>query len=230
MTRSRLLLVALLVAVIAAWLALDAGQYLSIDGLRARYAGLSGVVQASPVLAGAVYFAVYIVVASLSIPGGALACTLAGGALFGLAWGCVLVSFASTCGATLACALSRFVLRDFVEQRFPAAAAKINAGIGADGAYYLFGMRLVTVFPFWIINLVMGLTRLPLRTFYWVSQVGMLPSTFLFVNAGTRLAQIHGARDILSPDVVVSLGLIGIFPLVARRLSDGLLAWHRKRT
>jgi len=229
MNRIRLLLLILILCLIAAGLWLDAGRFLSLQFLQARFTEIETVVGANYPAASALFFLLYAGLASLSVPGAALVLTLAGGALFGVVWGTVLVSFASTIGATLGCLLSRFVLREFVEKRFPYAANRVNEGIRHDGGYYLFALRLVPVFPFFIINLVMGLTRLPLRTFFWISQVGMLPGTVLFVNAGTQLSTIHDASDVLSPRVAGSLALLGVFPLVARKAADALLAWHRTR-
>ncbi len=229
MNRLRLLLLIVIMAVAAAALWLDAGGFLSLGYLQARFAGLEALVSANFLTSSLVFFLLYTSLAALSLPGTALLCTLAGGALFGVAWGSVLVSFASSIGATLACLLSRFLLREFVERRFSYAVDKVNEGIGADGAYYLFGLRLVPIFPFFIINMVMGLTRLPLLTFYWVSQLGMLPGTVIFVNAGTQLAQIESARDILAPGVAGSLALLGVFPLVAKKSANAVLAWHRRR-
>jgi uncharacterized membrane protein YdjX (TVP38/TMEM64 family) len=217
MTRLRLLLLAAIVATIALVLLSDAGRLLSLEGLRAQYADLEAVVRANFLGSSLAFFFVYVALL-----------TLGGGALFGVVWGSALVSFASSLGATLACLMARFLLREVVERRFPYAVDKVNEGIRADGAWYLFALRLVPLFPFFIINLVMGLTRLPLPTFYWVSQLGMLPGTVVFVNAGTQLARIEDAGDILSPQVVGSLALLGLFPLVGKRLANALLAWHRR--
>jgi uncharacterized membrane protein YdjX (TVP38/TMEM64 family) len=228
MNRIRLLVVILIVVAAAAALSLDAGRLLSLDYLQERYAALGALVESHRALSSLVFFLLYTVLAGLSVPGTALVFTLAAGALFGRAWGSVLVSFASSIGATLACALSRFLLQELIERHFPYAVDKVNEGIREDGAYYLFGLRLVPIFPFFIINAVMGVTRLPLRTFYWVSQVGMLPGTVVFVNAGTELAGIRSAGDILAPDVALSLALLGVFPLVAKRIAPAVLAWHRR--
>jgi pyruvate/2-oxoglutarate dehydrogenase complex dihydrolipoamide dehydrogenase (E3) component/uncharacterized membrane protein YdjX (TVP38/TMEM64 family) len=164
-----------------------------------------------------IYFLIYIAVTALSLPG-AVIMTLAGGALFGLWTGLLLVSFASSIGATLAFLASRFLLRDWVQDRFGNRLAAINAGMAKDGAFYLFTLRLVPVFPFFIINLVMGLTPIKTRTFYWVSQVGMLAGTAVYVNAGTQLAQLEGLSGILSPGLLGSFVLLGIFPLLAKKL------------
>ncbi len=228
MHHRRLLVLLLLATAILAWVMLDAGRLLGIEWLQGHYAELRTQADAHPLAAPLLFFAAYVAIAATGIPGGALACTLAGGALFGLAWGSVLVSFASSCGATAACAISRFLLRGFVERRFPGPVARADAGIRDNGAWYLLAMRLATVVPYWLINLVMGLTRLPLGTFYWVSQLGMLPSTLLFVNAGVQLARIDSTADLLSPGLVLSLLLLGLFPLAARRFTALLMARQRR--
>ncbi|MEJ2696489.1 MAG: TVP38/TMEM64 family protein [Candidatus Sulfobium sp.] len=158
----------------------------------------------------------YILVTSLSLPGAA-ALTIAGGALFGLWTGTIVVSFASSIGATLACFAARFVLRDWVQSRFGEKLKRVNEGIEREGAFYLFTLRLVPVFPFWLINLVMGLTRMPLRRFYWVSQLGMIPGTIVYVNAGKELGQIESLSGIFSPGLIISFALLGIFPIAAKK-------------
>ena len=144
--------------------------------------------------------------------------TIAGGAFFGLLTGTLIVSFASAIGATVACFVSRFLLRDWVQGKFGDKIVKINEGIEREGAFYLFTLRLIPVFPFWMINLVMGLTKIPLRRFYWVSQLGMLPGTIVFVNAGRELAKIDSLRGILSPGLLISFALIGLFPIAVKKL------------
>lgn len=229
MNRLRLLLVLLILTLVAVAAWLDLPALFSLDNLRWRYAELQGLVARNFIGAATVFFLAYAVLGALSVPGAALVLTLAAGALFGVAWGSLLVSFASSLGALAAFLISRFLLRELIERRFPYAIERVNAGIREDGAYYLFGLRLVPVFPYFVINLVMGLTRLPARTYYWVSQVGMLPATFIYVNAGTRLGEISSGRDILSAEVALSLAALGVFPLVARRVSNAVLAWHRGR-
>jgi uncharacterized membrane protein YdjX (TVP38/TMEM64 family) len=160
---------------------------------------------------------IYIVVTGLSLPGAAVM-TLAGGALFGLWTGTLIVSFASSIGATLACFVSRFVLRDWVQGKFGDKLSVINEGISKEGAFYLFTLRLIPVFPFFMINLVMGLTKMPLRTFYWVSQLGMLAGTIVYVNAGKELGKIDSLKGILSPGLIASFVLLGIFPIAAKKL------------
>jgi uncharacterized membrane protein YdjX (TVP38/TMEM64 family) len=143
---------------------------------------------------------------------------LAGGALFGFWTATFLVSFASTIGATLSCIVSRFLLRDWIQSRFGDRIAKVNEGIEKEGAFYLFTLRLIPAFPFWMINLAMGLTKMPLFKFYWVSQIGMLPGTMVFVNAGTELAKIESVKGIFSPGLIISFALIGIFPIAVKKL------------
>jgi uncharacterized membrane protein YdjX (TVP38/TMEM64 family) len=172
----------------------------------------------------AAYMVIYILVTSLSLPG-AVIMTLAGGALFGLWTGTIVVSFASAVGATLACFVSRFILRDWVQRKLAEKLKTVNAGIEREGALYLFTLRLIPVFPFWLINLIMGLTKMPLRTFYWVSQVGMLPGTIVYVNAGKELGKIGSTSGILSPALILSLVILGLFPLATKKL----LAFYRSR-
>ena len=165
----------------------------------------------------AIYMFVYIVVTALSLPG-ATVMTLVGGALFGLWLGFVMVSFASTIGATLAFLVARFFLHDYIQKQFGDKLTSINRGIKKDGAFYLFTLRLVPLFPFFIINLVMGLTPIKTATFYIVSQIGMLAGTFVYVNAGTQIAKIDSMKGILSPGLLFSFALLGIFPLIAKKL------------
>ncbi len=217
-------LVAIALAV-AAFFAFDLGRYLSLEYLKASREQLLGLYHRRPVAVVAAYMAIYIVAAALSLPG-ATVLTLAGGALFGLPLGTLIVSFASTIGATLACAVARFLLRDWVHRRFGDRLATVNAGMEQDGAFYLLGLRLVPVFPFFVVNLVMGLTTMRLRTYYWVSQVGMLPATIVYVNAGSQLARIDSLAGILSPGLLVSFALLGLFPLAARKALALFRRWQ----
>lgn len=191
-------------------------RYLSIPYIKASHAELASLYAGRPIAVIAVYVTIYVIVTSLSLPGAAVL-TLAGGALFGLWVGAVVVSFASTIGAALACLVSRFVLRDWVQSRFGDRLAAVNKGMEREGAFYLFTLRLIPVFPFFVINLVMGLTELPLSTFYWVSQLGMFPGTLVYVNAGKELAKISSLSGILSPGLIGSFVLIGLFPVLARK-------------
>ena len=195
----------------------ELGQYLTLDYLKASQEKFQQLYQSHRFAVIAAYMAIYIVVTALSLPGAAVM-TLAGGAMFGLLVGTVAVSFASTIGATLACAVSRFLLRDWVQGKFGDKLAAINAGIEKEGAFYLFSLRLVPIFPFFVINLVMGLTPIRLFTFFWVSQIGMLAGTVVYVNAGRQLAQIDSVSGILSPAVLISFAVLGLFPITVKKL------------
>ncbi len=208
---------AALLALVGAFFMFDGHHYLDLSTLKASQATFQSWLSDYPILVPAAFFALYVVVTGLSLPGAAVM-TLAAGALFGLAEGLVLVSFASSVGATLAFLVARFFLHDAVQQRFQQRLSTINEGIKRDGAFYLFTLRLVPVFPFFVINLVMALTPIRTWTFYWVSQVGMLAGTIVFVNAGTQLAEVEQLGDILSLDLMLSFALLGIFPWVAKWL------------
>ena len=211
------LLLAAIACLVVLFFAFDLNQYLTLDALKASQDHFAALKAESPVLVALTYFLLYIVVTALSLPGATIM-TLAGGALFGLWEGLLLVSFASTIGATLAFLVSRYLLRDSVQRRFGDKLKLINQGMEKDGAFYLFTLRLVPAFPFFLINLLMGITRLPARTFYWVSQIGMLAGTIVYVNAGTQLAQIDSLRGIVSPGLLLSFALLGIFPWIAKAI------------
>ncbi|MES9899999.1 MAG: FAD-dependent oxidoreductase [Sedimenticola sp.] len=211
------ILFTLLVALIASFFLFDLGSYLTLENIKAQQAELTNWKETNPWQSAFIVFVVYVVVTALSLPGAAVM-SLAIGAIFGLATGLVLVSFASTIGATFAFIISRLLLRDMVQSRFSDKLQSINAGIEKDGAFYLFGLRLVPLFPFFIINLVMGLTPIRTWTFYWVSQVGMLLGTAVFINAGTELAKLDSLSGILSPSLIFSFILLGVFPLMAKKL------------
>ncbi|HQS31512.1 FAD-dependent oxidoreductase [Polaromonas sp.] len=199
----------------------DLGRFLSLDYLKQSQATFGEIYARQPLLVAGSYFALYVLVTALSFPGATIM-TLAGGAIFGLGWGLLLVSFASSLGATLAFLAARFVLRDTLQARFAQRLDEINRGIDKDGAFYLFTLRLVPLVPFFVINLVMGLTRMKALTFYAVSQLGMLAGTAVFVNAGTQLGKIDSLRGILSPALIGSFVLLGIFPLIARKVVEGI--------
>jgi pyruvate/2-oxoglutarate dehydrogenase complex dihydrolipoamide dehydrogenase (E3) component/uncharacterized membrane protein YdjX (TVP38/TMEM64 family) len=219
MKASKLLVLALIGLAITSFVVLDLGRYLSLDALRQSQASLASAYAENPWSLRAGFFAVYVAVASLSLPGAAIL-TLAGGGVFGLGWGLLLVSFASSVGATVSFLAARFVLRDAVQARFGSRLTEINQGIARDGALYLFSLRLIPVVPFFVINLLMGLTTLRTRTFYWVSQLGMLAGTAVYVNAGTRLAELQSLKDVASPEVLGAFVLLGIFPLIAKALMN----------
>ncbi|MBC7729147.1 MAG: FAD-dependent oxidoreductase [Microbacteriaceae bacterium] len=214
-------LVIVLVLLIAAFYAFDLGRFLSLAAIKARQADLEAWRAAQPLVAALVYFLAYVAVTALSLPG-ATVMTLAGGAIFGLGWGLLIVSFASSIGATLAFLAARWLLGDWVRARFGERMAAVNAGMARDGGFYLFTLRLVPVLPFFLINLVMGLTTIRPLTFYAVSQVGMLAGTLVYVNAGTQLGRIDSLAGIVSPGLLGSLVLLGLFPLAARKLIDAL--------
>lgn len=213
----KLTVVAIVVGVIAVFKILGLGQYFTLAYMKASQARFSSLYADHRLMVIVAYMVIYILVTSLSLPG-AVIMTLAGGALFGLLTGTVVVSFASTIGATLACAVSRFVLREWVQKKFGDKLKAVNEGIEREGAFYLFTLRLIPIFPFWLINIVMGLTRMPLRTFYWVSQAGMLAGTIVYVNAGKELAKIESVGGILSPGLIFSLILLGLFPIATKKL------------
>jgi pyruvate/2-oxoglutarate dehydrogenase complex dihydrolipoamide dehydrogenase (E3) component/uncharacterized membrane protein YdjX (TVP38/TMEM64 family) len=221
--RGKLLLLVVLVAAIAAFIAFDLGRFFTLEQFRAQQSAIEAYRQAHPVQTALVFFVVYVAVTALSLPGAALM-TLVAGAIFGLLWGTVIVSFASSIGATLAFLASRFLFRDAIQRRFGDKLRAINQGIEKEGAFYLFTLRLVPAFPFFVINLVMGLTPIPTRTFYWVSQVGMLLGTIVYVNAGTQIGQIESLRGILSPTLLISFALLGVFPLIAKKIVDAIKA------
>ena len=223
MSNRKLLLAAVIAVAVVLFFAFDLGRYLSLDTLKAQQAAIESFRAAQPWLAAAIYFALYVAVTALSLPGAALM-TLAGGAVFGLWWGLLIVSFASSIGATLAFLASRFLLRDWVTQRFGERLAAIDAGVKREGGFYLFTLRLVPVFPFFVINLLFGLTAMKARSFYWVSQLGMLAGTLVYVNAGTQLAQIDSLAGIVTPALLGSFALLGIFPLIAKKIVEAVRA------
>ena len=215
------IIVLLVVAAIAVFFGMDLDQFLTLDALRGSQEKFAAMQERSPWLTALAFFAVYVAVVALSLPG-ATVMTLAIGALFGFWYGAVLVSFASTIGATLAFLASRYVLRDMVQRRFGDKLKGINEGMAKDGALYLFLLRLMPIFPFFLINLLMGLTHIRTATFYWVSQLGMLAGTLVYVNAGTQLARIDSLSGIFSPAVLLSFALLGVFPLVAKRIGQAI--------
>ncbi len=202
----------------------DLHHYLTLGELKARQEAFSQYYNEHQLLSLEVYFILYVVVTALSLPGAAVM-SLAGAALFGFWPALVVVSFASSIGATLAFLISRFLLRDWVQGRFGERLNVINQGIAREGAFYLFSLRLVPIFPFFVINLVFGLTPLKTRTFYWVSQLGMLAGTIVFINAGTQLGQIESLAGILSPKLWISFVILGIFPLLSKKL----LVFYKQR-
>ena len=223
MNKNKLALVVALAALIVAFFVFDLGRFFSLQYLKDSQAGFAALFAQRPATVIGVFFAIYVALTALSFPGAAVM-TLAAGAIFGLVMGTVIVSFASSIGATLAFLAARFVLRDSVQARLGARLAEIDKGVAKEGAFYLFTLRLVPLVPFFVINLLMGLTAMKTRTFYWVSQLGMLLGTIVYVNAGTQLAKIDSLKGILSPGLVGSFVLLGVFPLIAKKILDAIRA------
>ena len=223
MKTRRILLAVVIAALAYAFFAFDLGQYFSLEYFKAQQANIMAYYEANPWQTALIFFAIYVAVTGLSLPGAAIM-TLMGGAIFGLLWATIIVSFASTIGATLAFLVSRFLLRDAMQSKFGNNLKAVNAGIEKDGAFYLFTLRLVPAFPFFVINLVMGLTPIRTSTFFLVSQVGMLAGTIVYVNAGTQIAKIESLSGILSPGLIASFALLGVFPLIAKKLVEFIKA------
>lgn len=220
----KIIIIGIVVVLIFLFYVFDLGKYFSLEYIKASQAKFDTLYQQHSVLVIAAYMLIYVIMAALSLPGAAVM-TLLGGALFGRLIGTVAVSFASTVGATLACLVARFLLRDWVQDKVGDKLKAINEGIEKEGAFYLFTLRLIPAFPFWLINLAMGLTKMPLRTFYWVSQVGMLAGTFVYVNAGTELAKIDSLKGILNPTLIISFVILGIFPLIVKKV----MGWYKAK-
>ena len=223
MNRFRLFLLLLILLLVGLFLSFDLQRFLTLEFLKAQQAAITEFSAAHPLRAAALYALLYVVVTGLSLPGAAVL-TLAGGAVFGLLWGTLLVSFVSTIGATLAFLAARFLLRDLVKARFGEKMQAINAGIAREGVFYLISLRLVPVFPFFMINLAMGLTDMGVGTFFWASQLGMFLGTLAYINAGTQLGQIESLSGILSPGVLASFALLGVLPIFSKRLIEKLRA------
>lgn len=217
MSIKKIAVISVIAIAIAAWFQFDLGSYLQFDTLQGRVGELRAWYADNPALAGLLYFALYVAVTALSVPGAAIM-TLAGGALFGFWYALLLVSFASSIGATLAFLVSRLLLRDWVQGKFGRQLRAFNAGFEKDGAFYLFSLRLVPIFPFFVINLLMGLLPIRAWRYYWVSQLGMFPATAAYVNAGTQLGELESASGIISPGLLLSFVVLAIFPLLAKWL------------
>ena len=216
MKRNQIILLGAIVVLVALFFVFDLGRYPNLEFFQEQRSAVVDFYVENTLFVIVAFMAIYIAMAALSLPGAAIM-TLAAGAVFGLAVGLVLVSFASTIGATLACLLARYLFRDAVQNRFGKYLGRINEGVEKDGAFYLFAMRLVPAIPFFVINLVMALTPIRLWTFYWVSQVGMLAGTVVFVNAGKEIGQLESLSGILSPTLVISFVLLGVFPFIAKK-------------
>ncbi len=214
---SKIIVILVIGLVITLFFAFDLEKYFTFEYLKSSRQTFKAYYFEHQIITIAVYMALYILVTSLSLPG-ATVMSLAGGALFDLWLGVILVSFASSIGATIAFLASRLLFGDYVHKRFGDKLKSVNEGIAKDGSFYLFTLRLVPLFPFFIINLVMGLTKIPTSIFYIVSQIGMLPATFIYINAGTQLARIESPKGIVSPEVLFSFALLGIFPFITKKI------------
>ena len=216
MKRNQIILLGAIVILVALFFYFDLGRYINLEFFQAQRAVVVDYYVDNRVVTIVAFLAIYIGMAALSLPGATIM-TLAAGAVFGLPVGLVLVSFASTIGATLACMLARYLFRDAVQNRFGKYLGRINEGVEKDGAFYLFALRLVPAFPFFVVNLAMALTPIRLWTFYWVSQVGMLAGTAVYVNAGKEIGQLESLSGILSPTLLISFALLGVFPIIAKK-------------
>jgi uncharacterized membrane protein YdjX (TVP38/TMEM64 family) len=220
----KLILLGIVILAFGAFFYFDAGQWLTLEQLKAQQASLESYRAANPVIVAVLYILVYIVVAALSLPGAALM-TLTGGAVFGVFWGTIFANISATIGATCAFLIARFVLGNWVQEKFGDRIEPINRGIEQDGGFYLFSLRIVPVFPFVVINVVMGLTKIKTFTFFWVSQIGMLAGAAVYANAGTQLAKIDSLSGIASPGIFISFVLLGVFPIIASKT----LEWFKSR-
>jgi uncharacterized membrane protein YdjX (TVP38/TMEM64 family) len=209
------LVIGLLLVITIILLATQFGQHLTLENAKQQQAALAATIEDNQLTSALIYFFSYIAITAFSIPGAAVV-TLLGAALFGFSTSLLLVSFASTIGATIAFLSSRYLLRDWVQSKFGSKLSTINQGVEKDGAFYLFSLRLIPVFPFFLINLLMGLTPITTVRFYLVSQLGMLPGTMVYLNAGTQLATIDSLSGIVSPNVLISFALLGLFPIIAK--------------
>ena len=221
MDKTKITLLTVVIALVALFFVFDLGQYFNLEYLKGKQAVMDAYYEREPFTTTVSFFFLYVIITGLSLPGAAIL-TLAAGAIFGVLWGTIVVSFASTIGATLAFLFSRYLFREAIQGHFADKLTAINRGMDEEGAFYLFTLRLVPIFPFFIINLVMGLTTIRVLTFFLVSQVGMLAGTIVYVNAGTQIAKIEQLKDIASPELILSFVLLGIFPLLAKKTVDYL--------
>lgn len=215
--KAKIALAAVVVALIAAFFIFDLQQYFSLEYLKSQKDALNALYTEKPLLVAGAFFLTYVTFAALALPAATIL-TLAGGAIFGFWTGMLLVSFASTIGATLAFVFTRFLFHDAIEAKFGDRLEAMNAGIEKEGAFYVFGMRLVPIFPFVMVNSLLALTKLKTWTFYWASQIGMLAGTAVYVNAGTQIAQIDSLGGIANPKLIGSFVLLGVFPIIAKKL------------
>lgn len=216
MGNAKVVVLVAIAVLVGAYFYLDLDAYLNLANIKMVRDEARAYVDANALVSTVGFFSFYVLVTACSLPGAAVM-TVAAGALFGLVWAVVLVSFASSVGATLAMLISRTLLRDWVQGRFAAQLQTVNAGLRKDGGFYLFSLRMVPLFPFFIVNMVMGLSHMSAWRFYWVSQLGMLAGTFVYVFAGTQLVEVESMSDVLSPGLAAALTMLGLFPLAARK-------------
>ena len=216
MNNKKLAILIIFMLAITLFLALDIGQFLNLAYVKSKQNAIDQYYELNPIRTGLIFFISYILVTGVSLPGAGIM-TLAGGAIFGVVWGTILVSFGSVIGATIAFLVARYLFHDYVQTRFKKYLEPINHGIRKEGNHYLFIIRFVPIFPFFIINNLMALTPIKTLNFAVVSQIGMLIPTIIFVNAGTQLAKIESPGDVLSPEIIFSFALLGFFPLIAKK-------------
>lgn len=216
MNKKKIALVALFITAIGLFFVLDLAQYLNLEYVKSKQEAINNYYSLNPVRAGLIFFISYILVTGVSLPGAGIM-TLAAGAIFGVVWGTILVSFGSVFGATMAFLIARYLFHDYVQHRFSHRLERINKGIREEGDLYLFTIRFVPIFPFFIVNTLMALTPIKTLNFAIVSQIGMLVPTIIFVNAGTQLAKIASPSDVLSLELLLSFALLGLFPLIAKK-------------
>ena len=221
MDKKKVLILLALVLALIAFFSFDLPRFFSLASIKESQQTFDSLYRAKPVLVTLVFFSIYVVITALCMPGAAILMLVAG-ASFGLAWGTMVVSLASTLGATLTMLLGRYVFQSSIEKRFSAKLADVNRGIESEGAFYLFTLRMLPLIPFFALNLLMGLTKMKTWTFFWVSQLGMLAGTVAYVNAGTEIAKIDSLAAILSPGLLASFVLLGLLPLVFKKILDAL--------
>lgn len=219
MNKKKLALIIFFIIVISLFFALDLAQYLNLAYIKSQQEEINRYYSLNPIQTGLIFFISYVLITGVSLPGASIM-TLIGGAIFGVTWGTILVSFGSVLGATMAFLVVRYLFHDFVQKRYSKQLEPINKGIEKEGGFYLFTIRLVPAFPFFIINALMALTPIRTINFALVSQIGMFPATVVYVNAGTQLAKIESLSDILSTELIISFVLLGIFPLLTKKIME----------
>jgi uncharacterized membrane protein YdjX (TVP38/TMEM64 family) len=217
MNKKKIVILFLFIVVIGLFFAFDLGQYLNLGYIKSKQELINDFYNLNPVWTGFIFFICYVLITGTSLPGASVM-TLIGGAIFGVFWGTILVSFSSVLGATIAFLLVRYLFHDFVQSRYKKQLEPINDGIKKEGGFYLFTLRLVPAFPFFIINILMALTPIKTINFALISQIGMLPATIVYVNAGTQLAKVDSLNDILTTNIIISFALIGIIPLLSKKI------------